>query len=88
MSLDTFANGGMLWFSNLNVPDPYYILPALSCSTIFLIMQFGAEGVALNDMEKNMRNIMRLFPIPLFALIYNFPSVSFSSVFWEFILKL
>ena len=29
--IESMKTGGMLWFSDLTVPDPYYVLPVLSC---------------------------------------------------------
>lgn len=35
-SAPSLQEGGILWFTNLAVPDPYYILPALSGLSLFL----------------------------------------------------
>lgn len=35
----SFLDGGMLWFTNLVVPDPLYILPALATGTLLLSME-------------------------------------------------
>lgn len=37
--------GGMLWFQNLTVPDPYFILPIASAATMFLIMRVRSASV-------------------------------------------
>lgn len=32
--ISSFLDGGLAWFSNLTIPDPYYILPVLSTMTL------------------------------------------------------
>jgi YidC/Oxa1 family membrane protein insertase len=32
--IPSFLEGGLAWFSNLTIPDPYYILPVLSTLTL------------------------------------------------------
>jgi YidC/Oxa1 family membrane protein insertase len=34
---------GLFWFQNLTVPDPYYILPIVTSSTLFVILKMGIE---------------------------------------------
>lgn len=29
--IESMKTGGLLWFTDLTVPDPYYVLPLLSC---------------------------------------------------------
>jgi len=38
MADPSFTTGGpeLSWFQNLSVPDPYYILPALSCGMVYM----------------------------------------------------
>ena len=35
--------GGLSWFSDLTVPDPYYILPILTSVTLFIQFYLGVE---------------------------------------------
>ncbi|CAG8727356.1 4072_t:CDS:2, partial [Racocetra fulgida] len=52
-----FENGGALWFQNLTIPDPYYILPLL-ISTIFSVLQ----SVLMNN--KTIRRYLDLPAMP------------------------
>ncbi|GMR33766.1 hypothetical protein PMAYCL1PPCAC_03961, partial [Pristionchus mayeri] len=38
-----FSTGGMLWFTDLTLADPYFILPLLSATTTGLILAFGVN---------------------------------------------
>lgn len=31
--IETMKVGGMLWFTDLTLPDPYYLLPVAACLT-------------------------------------------------------
>lgn len=51
--------GGMLWFSNLSAPDPFYILPVLSSLTILASFELtrlsaGASMPAQSPMQKQL----------------------------------
>ena len=35
--------GGLSWFSDLTVADPYYILPLLTSATLFIQFKLGIE---------------------------------------------
>ena len=37
--LESMKEGGMLWFQDLTVPDPFYILPLLGCASFMIIME-------------------------------------------------
>jgi YidC/Oxa1 family membrane protein insertase len=36
---DGLSTGGTLWFTNLTIPDPYYILPVLTASAFILTIE-------------------------------------------------
>ena len=57
--LPSFVNGGVLWFSDLTVADPYYVLPLLSCVSLHLLIRFGAATAEVGAAES----------IPLFKKI-------------------
>jgi len=37
--------GGFLWFKDLSLPDPYFILPILNCMTILMNMYVSKKIV-------------------------------------------
>ena len=37
--VESMKSGGMLWFTDLTVPDPYYVLPALACMSFMAIIE-------------------------------------------------
>ncbi|CEF66161.1 Mitochondrial inner membrane protein OXA1L [Strongyloides ratti] len=59
-----FDVGGTLWFNNLSLPDPYYILPLITSLTIHYTMKKGTETGT---------DVDQLTPFLSFALLYGLP---------------
>lgn len=38
LPVESMQSGGILWFTDLTIADPYYILPVLASSTILLMI--------------------------------------------------
>ena len=71
----SFASGGLLWFSDLTMPDPYFILPVLSASLLLV-----ASEVSSKNVDPRQRRMMRFLPIAFTAFIARFPAGLF--VYW------
>jgi len=42
---DGITSGGLLWFTDLSVQDPYYILPVLNAASFLAMIEIGADGM-------------------------------------------
>jgi YidC/Oxa1 family membrane protein insertase len=71
----SFREGGLLWFQNLSVADPYFILPVLSALTMLAATEITAKNI-----DPQQRWLMRLLPIGITVFLYNFPAGLF--VYW------
>src|SRR5918992_1517503 len=71
----SFHEGGILWFQNLSVADPYYILPVVSALTML-----AATEITAHNIDPQQRWIMRLLPIGITVFLFNFPAGLF--VYW------
>jgi YidC/Oxa1 family membrane protein insertase len=71
----SFHEGGILWFQNLSVADPYYILPVLSALTML-----AATEITAHNIDPQQRWMMRLLPIGITLFLFNFPAGLF--VYW------
>lgn len=80
LPVESLTTGGIAWFSNLTVPDPYYILPALTSATMLAIVEFGFK-ISPQAMTPMGRYIMRAFPVGLFFLVKGFPASI--TLFWS-----
>ena len=38
--VESMTTGGMLWFENLTVADPFYLLPLMTSATLFVQVSF------------------------------------------------
>src|ERR671932_1473487 len=70
-----FASGGILWFKDLTVADPYHILPILSAVTMLAASEITAKSVAPQQ-----RWLMRLAPVGITVFLLNFPAGLF--MYW------
>lgn len=37
--VDSMRTGGLFWFTDLTLPDPYYLLPILTSATMWLTIE-------------------------------------------------
>jgi membrane protein insertase Oxa1/YidC/SpoIIIJ len=66
-----FLHGGLLFFENLSVPDPYYVLPAIN-TILFL-----AIGESNKELKKNPQMLagMRALSLVIGGVATQFPAV-------------
>lgn len=74
--VESLHTGGILWFPDLIVADPYFLLPAIMSSTLAIIMEISMnEKTQLNDPNaKMMKYVMRVIPIVTFPFTMSFAS--------------
>ena len=73
----TLTEGGALWFMDLTVPDPYFILPFLSSMTILASMELGRLGKdhAFMPISKGQMTLMRFLAFVGFPFIIGMPAI-------------
>ncbi|KAI3385018.1 hypothetical protein SNEBB_003192 [Seison nebaliae] len=71
--LPSLVDGGCLWFTDLTVADPYYIVPIVTAFTMYLTIEMGTEaGIKANSMNNTMKLVMRCMPIVTLPFTINF----------------
>ena len=75
LPLESMMSGGLYWFKDMTVPDPFYVLPALVSATLFLQIRIGADGMSSSGMGPMVQQGLKVVPVILFFLTMNFPSV-------------
>ncbi|XP_061524594.1 mitochondrial inner membrane protein OXA1L isoform X1 [Phycodurus eques] len=70
--------GGALWFPDLTVADPFYILPVAVTGTMFFILELGAESGVDNPNLRAMKTVFRIMPFVILPLTINFPTAVFT----------
>ncbi|XP_013784150.1 mitochondrial inner membrane protein OXA1L-like [Limulus polyphemus] len=74
LPLESMKTGGTLWFTDLTVPDPMYGLPIITCVTLSIIIEVGAEGGLRSDSLHLMRYFLRAMPLVVLPFSINFPA--------------
>ncbi|CAK9291385.1 unnamed protein product [Gordionus sp. m RMFG-2023] len=72
--IESMQTGGLFWFTDLTLADPYYLLPIITCSTLFLTLEFGVESGMRANMMPVMKYVMRGMPVVVFFFTLNFPA--------------
>ncbi|XP_008838135.1 mitochondrial inner membrane protein OXA1L isoform X2 [Nannospalax galili] len=80
LPVPSLQTGGLLWFQDLTVSDPIYILPLVVTATMWAVLELGAEtGVQSSDLQM-MRNVIRVMPLAVLPVTIHFPSAVF--MYW------
>ena len=56
--------------------DPFYLLPVLTSTTLFLQLKLGADGASFDQMGPLGKTVMKVLPFCLLPVTMNFPAVS------------
>lgn len=73
------TEGGVSWFTDLTMADPYYILPVASSAVFLLTVELGAaDGMQGQDeaLLRRMKNIFRALGVLMVPLTASFPQVT------------
>lgn len=75
--LPDFATGGAAWFTDLSMPDPYYVLPVLSSAATLAVLQVGEFGMPEpQGVAKGIRSAIKLATPLIIWFTSSFPAVS------------
>lgn len=79
--VESLRTGGIAWFTDLTVADPYYLLPLITCGTLALTIHLGTEAARVPGNESPMvMYILKIVPVVVFPFIMNFPAAMV--VYW------
>lgn len=71
------SSGGILWFHDLTVADPYYILPFLNMLSFLYMIEIGADGMAADDNMNKVKWVLRGVGLMTFPITMAIPQVCF-----------
>ncbi|KAL3860380.1 hypothetical protein ACJMK2_010512 [Sinanodonta woodiana] len=80
LPVESMKTGGVLWFPDLTIPDPFYGLPLITFVTILAIMEVGAEGMKISEYGVIIKWIMRGFALLIPIISSQFPAAL--CVYW------
>lgn len=81
LPLESMESGGLSWFTDLTIPDPYYGLPIILAGSTFLQIKLGADGMNVAAMGRNGQSpLVKFFmygiPCILFPATMNFAAAA------------
>ncbi|XP_013183694.1 mitochondrial inner membrane protein OXA1L [Amyelois transitella] len=79
--VESMSHGGLWWFSDLTVPDQYFLLPIITSATLWATIELGVDGAKLNAQNMQlMRYFLRAVPVIMIPFTINFPGAIL--VYW------
>ncbi|XP_055687599.1 mitochondrial inner membrane protein OXA1L [Lutzomyia longipalpis] len=71
----SMREGGLFWFTDLTVCDPFYLLPILTSATMYLTIEMGTDAAKLSSQNmQTMRYVLRALPLVILPFTVNFPA--------------
>ena len=78
--VESMKTGGILWFSDLTIPDPYYVLPVMACLSFITIIELGGEAGVTNPQTEKLKTFFRAISILLIPVTATLPTGLF--MYW------
>ncbi|XP_043283573.1 mitochondrial inner membrane protein OXA1L isoform X2 [Venturia canescens] len=73
LPVESMAQGGLWWFTDLTCADPYYLLPILTTLTLSATIELGTDGTNPQSLGM-MRYVLRAMPFVFLPFTLNFPA--------------
>ena len=71
--VESLTTGGVLWFPDLTLADPFCALPLLTASTIYLQLYFNADGMNTANTPELMKKVLYILPLISIPVMIQFP---------------
>ena len=71
--VESLTTGGLLWFPDLTLADPFCALPLLTASTIYLQLYFNADGINTANTPEWMKKVLYILPLISIPVMIQFP---------------
>lgn len=81
--VESMKTGGLFWFTDLTIPDPYMLLPIITSCTMLATIEVGTDGarLAATNMQ-TMKYVLRALPFLILPFTINFPGAILT--YWTF----
>lgn len=78
LPVPSLQSGGVGWFLDLTASDPLYLLPLLVTSSMWAILELGAESGVDNPNLRTMKAVFRIMPLVILPFTISFPTAVFT----------
>lgn len=73
--VESMSYGGLFWFVDLTVPDPFYLLPVITSCTMLATIELGTDSARLSSQNmQTMRYVLRALPFVILPFTLKFPA--------------
>jgi len=69
------TEGGLSWFTDLSVADPFYLLPITTSAALFTQLSLGGEAGTNLQSEQMRKVLLIVFPLATLAVTSQWPAV-------------
>ncbi|XP_072024549.1 mitochondrial inner membrane protein OXA1L-like [Amphiura filiformis] len=80
LPVESMTVGGMSWFTDLTIADPYYALPVMASLTMLAIIQMGGEAGVSNPQAEKIKKFMMFLPFVILPFTSQLPQAIF--MYW------
>jgi YidC/Oxa1 family membrane protein insertase len=72
--VESMREGGLFWFTDLTLPDQYFLLPVMTSFTMYLTIELGTDSARLTSQNmQTMKYVLRALPLLILPFTVNFP---------------
>ncbi|XP_057661340.1 mitochondrial inner membrane protein OXA1L [Diorhabda carinulata] len=72
--VDSLRTGGILWFTDLTLPDQYFLMPIITSATLYATIELGTDTAKLSSQNMQlMKYVLRGLPLIILPFTFNFP---------------
>ncbi|XP_075229703.1 mitochondrial inner membrane protein OXA1L-like isoform X2 [Lycorma delicatula] len=70
----SMRDGGLFWFTDLTVPDQFYLLPVITSASMLASIEIGADSSKITTQNHFLvKYLLRCIPLIIFPFTINFP---------------
>ncbi|KAG4081165.1 hypothetical protein HA402_014613 [Bradysia odoriphaga] len=72
--VESMREGGLFWFTDLSMPDQFYLLPLITSATLYVTILVGTDATRMSQQSSQViKYVLRAMPIVIFPFTINFP---------------
>ncbi|KAJ8922157.1 hypothetical protein NQ315_004092 [Exocentrus adspersus] len=79
--VESLTTGGLWWFTDLTLPDQYFLMPIITSATLYATIELGTDSAKLSSQNMQlMKYVLRGMPLVILPFTINFPGAIL--VYW------